>query len=117
MDWRTGAEESANEQKRREENSQREFTNGPQNPRAARHLRIGERPQFIVPLRGEVRVVELMRRAVKAEAHQAQRADDRAVDFVQEPAPPQQPVSRFVTADQHRVHDMDAKEESRTASQ
>ena len=65
-----------------------------------------EGPELFVALGGEVGVVQLMRRAIEAEAHQAQGADDEAVDFIEQPAFAQQSVRRLVKADQHAVHEV-----------
>ena len=72
-----------------------------------------EGPELFVALGGEVGVVQLMRRAVKAEAHQAEDADDDTVDFIKQPALAQQPVRRLVKADQHAVHEMAGDQDQR----
>src|SRR6185295_3581478 len=81
---RTAAEEGAQEKKRREEQSHREFEHSCQDTRPARHLRMDKGPEFFVALGGQIGVVQLMRRAVKAKAHQAESADDKTVDFIKE---------------------------------
>ncbi len=60
---------------------------------------MNEGPELFVALGGEVGVVQLMRRAVKAEAHQAEDADEDTVEFIQPPALAQQPVRRLVKAE------------------
>ena len=80
---RTAAEEGPHEKKRREQQSHREFEHSRQDARPARHLRMDEGPELFVALGGEVGVVQLMRRAVEAEAHQAEDADEDTVDFIQ----------------------------------
>ena len=43
---------------------------------------IDERPEFLVPLGGQVRMMRLMRHAVEAEAHEAEGSNDHAIDFI-----------------------------------
>src|SRR5262245_4234480 len=83
---RAAAEEGAEEQKRCEEKSHREFEHRSQDAHRAWHIWMDEGPEFFVALGGEVGVVQLMRRAIKAEAHETQGANDETVDFVKKPA-------------------------------
>ena len=72
-----------------------------------------EGPELFVALGGEVGVVQLMRGAVKAEADQAEDADDDTVDFIEDSILSQQPVRGLVKANQHTMHEMAGNEDQR----
>ena len=110
---RTGAQEGPHEKIRCEQHSHREFEHSGQDTHAARHLGMDEGPELFVAFGGEVGVVQLMRRAVKAEAHQAEDADEDTVEFIQQPVLAQQPVRRLVKADRHAVHEVAGDQDQR----
>ena len=54
-----------------------------------------------------------MRRAIEAETHEAQGADDEAVDFIEQPVFAQQSVRRLVKADHYAVHEVAGDQDQR----
>ena len=72
-----------------------------------------KRPELLIPLGSEVGVVQLMGGAIEAEAHEAQGADNEAVDFVEQSVLAQQTVGRLVKADHHSVHEVAGDQDQR----
>src|SRR6185436_504764 len=102
--WRTVAKEGPQKKKWREQQSQREFKRSRHDTPRPRHVRMHEGPEFFITLGGQIGVVQLMRCAVQAETHQAQDANNNAVDFIKQPALSEQSVRGLMKADQHTVH-------------
>lgn len=105
-DRRSLAEECAEEKERHEKKTASEFHEGDENPEPAWRGGENEWPQLLIFLRGEVRVVRLVRRPIEAEAHKAQNADEHAVELVEPPVPAQKSVGRLVKSHSRAMHEM-----------
>src|SRR5262249_34876550 len=106
--WRTGPAKTADEKKWRVKQAETEFERGGCHPQPAGRSRNDKRPEFFVPLGGQVGVMQLVPGPVEAETHKTEDPDDGAVYLVQSPGLSKQPVRGLMKANQKAMHEVAA---------
>src|SRR2546423_6554007 len=112
-DYRVWAEENAQEDERRINQTDRKLEKSSQEAGPTGRVGADERPEFRISLGRKMHVMRLVHDPVETEREQTKNADKHAVEFVQSPALSQETVGSLVKSDQQSVHEMRCHQDKR----
>ena len=90
-----------------------QFQHCRQHPHPAWLAGENKRPQFLIPLRGKIGVMRLMRRPIEAEAHEAEDAQQHTIELIEAPVLSQQPMRRLMQSHSGPMHEMTRQQHQR----